>query len=211
MGRSALAVKPLKAKLRVPAQAGRRLFPRQQGADQRNVLAHLGHRGADVLPVPAAHGGAVAGAEPEPEAAAGQVVDGGGRLGHRGGGAVVNRGHRRGQGDRRREVGKSGQGGERIAGRDVRAVDRVVSELVGRPGELAHGRDVAGRGDQHAYLHGSTSSPKRMRPPFEPTSGAGRVTSGHQGGQVLGMDERRRGRRTPVVQAAGAFDHGRLP
>jgi hypothetical protein len=140
---------------RVPARPGGRLAAGQQGADQRDVLAHLGHRVSDVLPVPAAHGGPVTGAEAEPEAAAGQVVDRGGRLGHRGGGAVVDRGHRRGQGDRRGEVGQPGQGGERIAGGDVRAVDRVVAELVGQFGVLAHGGDVAGRGDQHTCLHGT--------------------------------------------------------
>src|SRR6266516_1107283 len=49
--------------------------------------------------------------------------------------------------------------------------------------------------------------PMRMRPP----SALGRVTSGHQRGQVLGLNERRRGRRTPVVQAAGALDDRRFP
>src|SRR6266566_6918124 len=49
--------------------------------------------------------------------------------------------------------------------------------------------------------------PMRMKSP----SGLGRVTSGHQRGQVLGVNERRRGRRPPVVQAAGAFDDRRLP
>src|SRR6478672_11621654 len=49
--------------------------------------------------------------------------------------------------------------------------------------------------------------PMRMASP----SRLGRVASGHQRGQVLGLDERRRGRRPPVVQAAGAFHHRRLP
>ena len=143
---------------RVPAKAWR-LAARQQGADQRDVLAHLGHRVSDVLPVPAAHRGSVTCAEPEPEAAAGQVVDRGGRLGHRRGRAVVDRGHRRSQGDRRGEVGKAREGSERIAGGDVRAVDRVVAELIGQRGVLAHGGDVAGGGDQHACLHRSGRPP----------------------------------------------------
>ena len=150
---SARALKPLNAKLEFQRRPGRRLAARQQGTDQRHVLAHLGHRVPDVLPVPAAHGGPVTGAEPEAEAAAGQVVDRGGRLRHRRGGAVIDRGHRRGQGDRRGEVGQPGEGRERIAGGDVRAVDRVVAELIGHRGVLAHGGDVAGRGDQHACLH----------------------------------------------------------
>src|SRR2546421_8699374 len=49
--------------------------------------------------------------------------------------------------------------------------------------------------------------PMRMTSP----SGLGRVASGHQRGQVLGLDERRRGRPPPLVQAAGAFHDPRVP
>src|SRR6266699_6620186 len=51
--------------------------------------------------------------------------------------------------------------------------------------------------------------PMRMRP--QSPSGLGRVASRHQRGQILGLNEGRRGRRPPVVQAAGAFDDRRFP
>jgi hypothetical protein len=149
----ARALKPLNAKLEFQRRPVGGSPPASRARTSATYFAHLGHRVSDVLPVPAAHRRPVTGAEPEPEAAAGQVVDRGGRLCHRRGRAMVNRGHCRGQGDRRGEMGQSGQGGERVAGGDVPAVDRVVAELVGHRGVLAHGGDVAGRGDQHACLH----------------------------------------------------------
>ena len=92
---------------RLPLLAGRRRLAGEDRAQDRDVLAHLGHGPVDRLPVPALDDGAVRDAEAEAQAPPGLLVQRRRRHRHRRRRARVDRHHAGAQADARRRRPRS--------------------------------------------------------------------------------------------------------